>query len=225
MNLAWAWVLLVGHVGAVGPLVGTVAVPQYQCLARLEDVLDGHEFRNGSAEAAGQAATAAVRVEHRPLSVPKPPPGGWDAETDQWGREGLEALRDHLHCSESMVQEDIRDPPDSVVQDSDGVESVAAQMVHHSAQLDSPGWGTQPEPASEGRHSRTGWRGGNHLWNTDSVVGCRHHGRLDSLRALPVDCTAAVHLNQTGRSLHSVLWSGPEDTSSVRGSLGTAGRP
>lgn len=76
---------------------------------------------------------------------------------------------------------------DSVDQDSDdvgaGAESVAARTARCSAQLDSPGWDKDPEPVSEGRHSRTGWMGGNHLWNIDPAVGCRHHGHSDNLQA------------------------------------------
>lgn len=67
--------------------------------------------------------------------------------------------------------------------------------------------------------------GGNHLLNTDSALGYRHRGHLDSHQALPVDCTVAEHLIQRGRYLHSVLWNETGDTSSVRGSLGTEERP
>ena len=69
--------------------------------------------------------------------------------------------------------------------DDAGAESVAAQTAHCSAPLDSPGWDKDLEPVSECRHSRKGWMGGNHLLNTDSALGCRHHGRLDKLQALP----------------------------------------
>lgn len=117
---------------------------------------------------------------------------------------GLEALHDHLHYSEGMVQEDIQDPLDSVVQDSGdvgdvGAGSAAAQTAHCSALLDSPGWDKDLELVSEGRHSRKGWTGGNHLLNIDSVLGCRHHGHLDNLQASPVDCTVAEHLIQRDR--------------------------
>lgn len=78
-------------------------------------------------------------------------------------------------------------PLDSVVQDSDGVgaESAAAQTAHCSALLDSPGWYKDLEPASEGRRSRKGWTGGNHLLNIDSALGRRHHDHLDNLQASP----------------------------------------
>lgn len=64
-----------GHVGAVGPWVGKVVEHQFQSLAMLGDVVDGQDFHSGFVEAAGQAATAAVRV-YMHQSVPKPRPGG-----------------------------------------------------------------------------------------------------------------------------------------------------
>lgn len=82
---------------------------QFQYPATLEDVLDGQDFHSGFVEAADWAATAAVRVRTH-QSAPKPRPGSWGGETDQWGTGGLEALHDLLHCSEGTVQEDIQDP-------------------------------------------------------------------------------------------------------------------
>lgn len=67
--------------------------------------------------------------------------------------------------------------------------------------------------------------GGNHLLNTDSVLDCRLHGRLDNHQALPVDCTVVEHLIQRDRYLHSALWNETEDTSSVEGSLDTEEHP
>lgn len=78
---------------------------------------------------------------------------------------------------------------------------------------------------SEGQHSRKGWTGENHLLNTDSEGGCRHHDCLDNLQALPVDCTVAELLIQRDRCLHNAQWNETEDTSSVRGSLDTEERP
>lgn len=130
-----------GHAGAVGPVwAGKVGEHQFQFLATLEDVVDGWDFRSGFVEAAGRAATAAVRVrmdQSEPMHLPE----GWDGETGQSGMEDLEASHALLHCSEGTVQQDTRDPLDSVDQDSDGVgvESAAAQTVHCSALLDSPG--------------------------------------------------------------------------------------
>lgn len=88
-------------------------------------------------------------------------------------------------------------PLDSELQDSDDVdaENVAAQMVYCSAQLDSPGWDKDLVQVSEGQHSRKGWMGGNHLLNTDSEVGCRHHGHLDNLQASPTQNTKYVEKN------------------------------
>lgn len=139
----------------------------------------------------------------------------------------LEAFRDHFHCSEDTDQRDIQDPLDNEDQDSDGVGAVsgAAQMAHCSAPLGSPGWNKHLVLVSEGRHSRTGWRDGNHLLNIDSEQGYRHRGRLDSLQALPVDCTEAEHLIRTDTCLHSVLWNETGDTSSVRGSPDTEKHP
>lgn len=81
------------------------------------------------------------------------------------------------------------------------------------------------EPVSECQHSRKGWKGENHLLNTDSALGCRHHGHLDNLQASPEGCTGAEPLIPTDRCLHSVLWNATEDTSSGTGSLGTGERP
>lgn len=67
--------------------------------------------------------------------------------------------------------------------------------------------------------------GGNHLLNIDFALGCRRHGHLDNLQALPVDCTEAEHLIQMDTYLHSVLWNESGDTSSVRGTLDTEERP
>lgn len=67
--------------------------------------------------------------------------------------------------------------------------------------------------------------GGSHLLNIDPALGCRHHGHLDNLQALPVDCTAAEHLIQRDTYLHSVLWNETEDTNSVRGSPDTEEHP
>lgn len=75
----------------------------------LEDALDGQDFHSGFGEAAGPAATAAARG-HTRQSAPTPRPGGLGGEVGQWGMGGLEALHDHLHCSEGMLQEDIQDP-------------------------------------------------------------------------------------------------------------------
>lgn len=154
-------------------------------------------------------------------------PEGWDGETGLSGMGDLEALHVHLHCSEDMVREDNQDPLDSVAQDSDdvGAESVAAQTARCSALLDSPGWDKNLEQASEGQHSRKGWMDGNHLLNIDSVLGCRLRGHLDNLQASPVDCTEAEHLIPRDKYLHSALWNETEDTSSVKGSLGTEKRP
>lgn len=129
-----------GHVGAVGPWVGKAVERQFQSLAMLEDAVDGQDFRSGFAQAAGLAAIAAVG-EHMHQSAPMHRPGGLGGEAGPWGMGGLTALHDHFHCSEGTLQEDIQDPLDSVDQDSDdvGVESVAVQMAHCSALLDSPG--------------------------------------------------------------------------------------
>lgn len=81
---------------------------QIQFLARLEDVLDGQGFHNGSVEAAGLAATAAVRV-HMDPSAPMHQPARWDEATGQLGMGDLEASHGHSHCSEG-TQEDIPDP-------------------------------------------------------------------------------------------------------------------
>lgn len=118
-------------------------------------------------------------------------------------------------------------PLDSVDQDSDdaGAESAAVQSLQCSALLGSPGWGKNLEPVSEGQGSRKGWMGGNYLLNTDPARGCRHHGRLDMLQALPVDCKVAARLILRDRYLHSVLWNETGDTSSLRGSQGTEERP
>lgn len=130
-----------GPVGAVGPVwAGKVGEHQFQFLATLEDVVDGWDFRSGFVEAAGRAATAAVRLrmdQSEPMHLPE----GWDGETGQSGMEDLEASHALLHCSEGTVQQDTQDPLDSVDQDSDGVgvESAAAQTAHCSALLDSPG--------------------------------------------------------------------------------------
>lgn len=131
-----------GRVGAVGPWVGKGVERQFQSLAMLEGVQDGQDFRSGFVEAAGLAATAAVRG-HMRQSAPTHRPGGSGGEAGQRGMGGLGALRDHFRCSEGTVQQDIQDPLDSVGQDSDGagvgVESVAAQMARCSAPLGSPG--------------------------------------------------------------------------------------
>lgn len=140
MGVVWVLVLLVEHVGAVGPWVGKVVERQFQSRAMLGDAVDGQDFRSGFGEAAGLAAIAAVGV-HTLQSAPTHQPGGFGAEAGRWGMGGLKALHDHLHCSEGTPQEDIQDPLDSVDQDSDdvGVESVAAQTAHCSALLDIPG--------------------------------------------------------------------------------------
>lgn len=139
MVLVLVWVPLVELAGAVGPWAGTVVVLQFQFLAMLEDVEDEQDSRSGSVEAADPAATAAVMV-HMDQSAPMHPPVGWGVETGWLDTGDVGALHAHLHCSASMVQEDIRDLLDSVVQDSDdvGVESVAAQTARRSAPLDSP---------------------------------------------------------------------------------------
>lgn len=67
--------------------------------------------------------------------------------------------------------------------------------------------------------------GGNHLLNTDSVLDCRLHGRLDNQQALPVDCTVAEHLIRRDRYLHSALWNETGDTSIVEDSLDTEEHP
>lgn len=79
-------------------------------------------------------------------------------------------------------------PLGSVTQDSDdvGVESEAVQKTHCFALHGSLGWDKNPERVFEGQHSRKGWMGGNHLLNTDSVLDCRLHGRLDNHQALPM---------------------------------------
>lgn len=129
-----------GHVGAVGPWVGTVAERQFQSLAMLEDAVDGQDFRSGFVEAAGRAATAAGEL-HTHQSVPTLQPEDWGGGTGQWGMGGLEALHDPLQYSGGMFQEDIQVPLDSVDQDSDdvGVESGAAQTGRCPAPPDSPG--------------------------------------------------------------------------------------
>lgn len=140
---------------------------------------------------------------------------------------GLEALHGHLHCSEGTVQVGTQDPLDNVDQGSGdvGVECAAAQTAHCSARLDSPDWDRDLGVVSVGQRSRKGWTGGNHLLSTDSVLGCRLHGHLDNLQALPVDCTVAAHLIPRGRCLHSVLLNETVDTSNVKGSLDTEERP
>lgn len=69
-----------GHAGAVGPWAGKVEEHQFQFLAMLEDVLDGQDFHNDFVEAAGPAATVAVRA-HMHLSAPMHQPVGWDEGT------------------------------------------------------------------------------------------------------------------------------------------------
>lgn len=75
----------------------------------LEDVEDGQDSHSGFGEAAGLAATAAVRVRMH-QSVPSLQPEDWDEETGQWGMEDLEASHDPLHYSEGTVQVDIQEP-------------------------------------------------------------------------------------------------------------------
>lgn len=82
---------------------------QFQSPAMLEGVPGGQDFRSDFAEAAGLAATAAVKG-HRPQSVPRSQPEGSGGEAGQWGMEGLGALRDRFHCSGGTVQQDIQDP-------------------------------------------------------------------------------------------------------------------
>lgn len=76
-------------------------------------------------------------------------------------------------------------PLDSVYQDSDGFVNVAVQLAHCFVLQDSSDSGKKLEALSECQHSRKGWMGGNHSLNIDSVLGCRHHGRLDNLQKLP----------------------------------------
>lgn len=78
-------------------------------------------------------------------------------------------------------------PLDSGGQGSDdvGVERVAAQTARCSAPLGNPGWNKHLELVFGGQHSRKGWMDENHLLNIDSELGCRHHGHLDNLQALP----------------------------------------
>lgn len=125
-------------VGAVAPWVGTVEEHHFQSLAMLEDVVGGQDSRSGFVEAADLSAIAAVGV-HMNQSAPKHRPEGLGGEAGQWGMGRLKALHDHLHCSEGMPQQDIQKPLDSVDQDSDDVESVAAQAARCSAPQDNPG--------------------------------------------------------------------------------------
>ena len=81
---------------------------QFRSPATLEGALDGRDSRSGFVEAAGPAATAAVRERTR-QSAPTPQPGSSGGEAGQWGTGGLEALHAHFHCSED-IQQDIQDP-------------------------------------------------------------------------------------------------------------------
>lgn len=162
--MVWVWVPLVGDV-LVGPWADKVEEHHFQSRAMLEDGLDGHGFQSGSVEAAGLAAIAAAKEGHMHQSASIHHLGDLDEEAGQWDMGGLEALHDHLHCSEGMLQEDIHDPLGSVGLGNEdaGVENVAAQMAHCFALLDSPDWDMDLGLVFEGQHNRKGWRGGNHL--------------------------------------------------------------
>lgn len=79
----------------------------FRSLAKLEGAAD--VFHSDLEEAVGLAAIAAVKVRMC-QGVAKLQPGGWCAETGPWDRACLEALHDHLRCSEYMAPEDIQDP-------------------------------------------------------------------------------------------------------------------
>lgn len=78
---------------------------QFQFLARQEDGVDEQDFHTGFVEAAGPAATAAVRV-HMDQSVPI----HQAVACAQWDMVDLKAFHDHLRCSEGTDQEDIQGP-------------------------------------------------------------------------------------------------------------------
>lgn len=139
MVLVLVWVPLAGLAGAFDPWAGMVVVLQYQFLAMQEDVGDGQDSRSGFVEVADQAATAAVTVR-TDRSAPMPQLVGRDVKTGWLGMRDAGASHVRLHCSVGMVQEDIRDLPDSAVQDSGdvGVESAAAQTARRSALPGSP---------------------------------------------------------------------------------------
>lgn len=215
-----------GHVGAVGPWVGKVVEHQFQSPAMLEGVQDGQGFRSGFAGAAGPTAIAAARG-HKHQSAPRHRSGSSGGEAGLSGTGGSDASHDHFHCSEETVQQHNQDPLDNEGRDTDGVGVVSAtvQTARCSDLQDSLGWDKDLTQVSEGQHSRKGWMGGNHLLNIDPAPDCRHHGHLDNLQALPVDCTVAEHPILKDRYLHSVLRNETEDTSNVEGSLNTEERP
>ncbi len=82
---------------------------QFRSPATLEDVQDGQDSHSGFVEAAGLAATAAVRG-HTHQSAPRHQPGGLGGAAVRWGKGHLEASHDHSHCSEGTVQQDNQDP-------------------------------------------------------------------------------------------------------------------
>lgn len=139
MVLVLVWVPLVGHAGAFDPWAGMVVVLRYQFRAMQEDVEDGQDSHSGFEEVADLAATAAATARtHR--SAPMAQRVGRDVKTGWLGMRDAGASHARLRRSVGMVQEDIRDLPDSAVQDSGdvGVGSAAAQTARRSALPGSP---------------------------------------------------------------------------------------
>lgn len=135
-NLEWPWVLVQQVVDAA-PWAGMVV--GHRCLfpAMQEDEEAAQDFHKDFVEAVDLEPIAAVEGRKH-QSVSKPQEAGCE-QADQWDMEGLKALGGHFHCSENKLLEDILDPLDSVVQDSEdvGVVNVAVQMDHCSAPQDS----------------------------------------------------------------------------------------
>lgn len=180
-NLGSPWVLVQQGVDAA-PWAGRVVGHQCQSRAMREDEVDGQDFHRDFVEAVDLESTAAVEG-HMHQSVSKLQEVDCE-QADQWDMEDLKALGGHFHCSEDKLLEDILDPLDSVVQDSEdvGAGNVVVQRDHCSALQDSLDLDRVLAQVSEGQHSRKDLMGGN-LLNTASEMDCRRHGHLDNLQA------------------------------------------
>lgn len=180
-NLWCSWVLVQQVVGAA-PWAGMVEGHQCQFLAMREDEVDAQDFHKDFVEAVDLAPIAAVEGRMHP-SVSKPQEVGCEW-ADQLDMEGLKASRDRFHCNEDRLLEDILDPLDRVVQDTEdvGAGNVVVQRDCCSALQDSPDLDRVLVQVSEGQHSRKDLMGGNHL-NTVSEMGYIRHGHLDNLQA------------------------------------------
>lgn len=131
-NLGWPWVLVQQVVDAA-PWAGMAVGHRCRSLAMREDEEAAQDFHKDFVEAVDQEPIVAVEGRKH-QSVSRPQEAGCE-QADQWDMEGLKALGGHFHCSENRPQQDILDPLDSVVQDSEdvGAGNVVVQMDHCSA--------------------------------------------------------------------------------------------